>query len=284
MTVLNLSFVSLMAANADALYQQIAAYLAARCGIAVDVVADRPWQQRAELLARGHADLGAICGAPYTRLTGTAVPPVELLVAPLMRAARYLGQPVYYSDVIVRADSAFQRFADLRGATWAYNEPESFSGYFTVAAFLAAHGETWAYFAAARQSGAHLESLRMVLGGAADATAIDSIVLERELQLRPGLAAEIRRIHAFGPSPIPPLVIGRHVPATIVRQLRRLLRDMHTDTHGQRLLHDHQLAGFTPVGDHDYDSIRAQLALAERLAPITDLHSNAESIEYEDDQ
>lgn len=95
----NLSFVSLMAANADALYQQIVMYLAARCGVAIDVVADRPWQQRAELLALGQADLGAICGAPYTRLARTTRPPVQLLAAPVMRATRYGGQPVYYSGL-----------------------------------------------------------------------------------------------------------------------------------------------------------------------------------------
>jgi ABC-type nitrate/sulfonate/bicarbonate transport system substrate-binding protein len=59
-------------------------------------------------------------------------PKLTLLAAPLPAGARYGGKPIYFSDVVVRRDSPYQTFADLRGVTWGYNEPGSQSGYNVV--------------------------------------------------------------------------------------------------------------------------------------------------------
>ncbi len=67
---------------------------------------------------------------------------IDLLAAPVMAAERYQGQPVYYSDIVVHHASRFQTFADLRNATWAYNEPHSHSGYHVVRFHLAQTGES----------------------------------------------------------------------------------------------------------------------------------------------
>ena len=57
-----------------------------------------------------------------------------------MKHPRYGARPVYYSDVIVHADSSFRHFEDLRGGTWAYNEPGPHSGYNLVRYHLAMRG------------------------------------------------------------------------------------------------------------------------------------------------
>src|SRR5215218_1827059 len=99
-----IKLVSLMAANADPTYQAIAGYLAQQLGLPIACVDDQPWQERERMLEHGQAAIGAICGAVYVRLAAQPAAPVQLLAAPVMRAARYQGRPIYFSDVIVPAD------------------------------------------------------------------------------------------------------------------------------------------------------------------------------------
>jgi phosphonate transport system substrate-binding protein len=181
---------------------------------------------------------------------------IELLVAPVMQGVRYQNRPIYFSDVVVHRNSQFQTFADLRGASWAYNEPSSHSGYNVVRYHLATLEEKSAYFGKVIESGAHLTSLNMILEGQVDASAIDSIVLELELQRRPALRTVIRIIEPLGPSPIPPLIILRSLPQETRKVIRELLLHMHEDPHGRTVLENLQIVKFAYVEDRDYDVIR----------------------------
>ena len=72
--------------------------------------------------------------------------------------------------------------------------------------------DSWLYnFGEAIQIGSHQESIDKVISGEIDAAAIDSTVLETELETtRPNLLKdEIKIIHVLGPSPSPPFVINR---------------------------------------------------------------------------
>jgi phosphonate transport system substrate-binding protein len=256
-----ITIISLWSDNARPTCQGIADYLSEHAGVRATLVAGVPWQEQQWLLDQGQADVGFICGLPYVR----RVERLELLVAPVMRAARYQGRPVYFSDVVVRHGSPFRSFADLRGATWAYNEPGSFSGYAAPRAHLAALGETAGYFGRAVESGAHLRSLELIAAGAVDASAIDTTVLELELRRRPELAAQFRSVETIGPSPIPPVVIARGLAAAVKQRLRDALLHMHEDGEGQDILSDGLLARFVAIHDADYDDIRRKALSAEEV-------------------
>jgi phosphonate transport system substrate-binding protein len=172
---------------------------------------------------------------------------------------------VYFSDVVVRSDSRFQSFADLRGARWAINEPSSQSGCGVVRYHLATLGETRGFFGSVIQSGAHQMSLRMILAGKIDASAIDSTVLEQEFENHPALRSRVRLIGALGPSPIPPWVISNRVPLPTRRAVRGALLNMHTDPEGQAILAPGGWARFAPVTDKDYDPIRQMAQTAQAV-------------------
>jgi phosphonate transport system substrate-binding protein len=237
-------------------------YLSAHAGVRATLVAGVPWQEQGRMLDQDQAEVGFICGLPYVR----KVERFELLAAPVMQGARYLGRPVYFSDVVVRYDSPFRSFADLRGATWAYNEPGSFSGYVGPLAHLAALGERSGYFERAVESGAHLRSLELIAEGTVDASAIDTTVMELELRRRPELADQFRAVETIGPSPIPPLVVARGVAAEIKQRLRDALLRMHEDGEGQAILSDGMIARFVAVHDADYDDIRRKALSAEEVS------------------
>ncbi len=260
---------SLMADNAAFWYRELSCYLARRTGRRIEVVEHVPWQERERMLDRGEIDLAFICGLPYVRKVDQPHARIELLAAPVMSSTRYQRQPIYFSDVVVRHDSPFRSFADLRGASWAYNEPGSQSGYNLIRYHLARLGERSGYFGRVVEAGAHQTSLRMVLDGRVDATAIDSIVLELELKLHPELAPELRILETLGPSPIPPAVISTGVPAAARQSLREALLRMHEEEEGRRVLAAGMAARFVAVDDETYDEIRAMAIQAEpvRLSP-----------------
>jgi phosphonate transport system substrate-binding protein len=180
-----------------------------------------------------------------------------------MQGARYQNRPVYFSDVVVHRESRFQTFADLRGASWAYNEPGSHSGYNVVRYHLATLGETSGYFGQVIESGAHQTSLQMILHHQIDASAIDSTVLELEFQRDPAVRSQVRIIETLGPSPIPPWVILKSLSQELRKALREMLLRMHQDPQGRAILADGQIARFAYVEDGDYDAIRSMARQAE---------------------
>jgi phosphonate transport system substrate-binding protein len=180
-----------------------------------------------------------------------------------MEAARYGGRPVYFSDVVVHRESQFQTFADLRGASWAINEPSSHSGYNVVRYHLATLGEFSGYFGRVIESGAHQASLKMILDGGIDGSAIDSTVLELELKRDPAIRSQIRIIESLGPSPMPPWVVLRSLSPDLREDLRDLMLRMHRDPRGRTVLTEGLVARFESIEDGDYDAIRRMARKAE---------------------
>ncbi len=261
-----LRLTSCQAPNAEPACREIAVYLAQKTGLAIDFIDDIPWQEREHrLLEEGSIDIGWICGLPYVGHADRPAPQVELLVAPVMAGQRYGAQPVYFSDVVVRHDSPFQRFADLRGAAWAYNEPASHSGSNVVRYHLAELRESAGFFGRVIESGAHQRSLQLILAGEIDAAAIDSTVLETELGQHPQLASQLRVIDTLGPSPIPPWVVQKGLSPRLKQVLRTAWLNLHTNPQGQAILARAHIARFVKVSDPDYDPIRRMAQTAQRI-------------------
>jgi phosphonate transport system substrate-binding protein len=177
------------------------------------------------------------------------------LAAPVVDEPRYENRPIYFSDVVVRADSPAASFADLRGASWCYNEPSSHSGYMTVLHHLVRMGESPSFFRRFDATGFHQESMRLVADGTYDASAIDSHLLAVMRRRTPGLTASLRVIESIGPSPIQPVVAADHVPADV----REAMADVLTSMRGPSL-HDAHVSRYERVTDADYDAIRAMAA------------------------
>jgi phosphonate transport system substrate-binding protein len=250
-----LRFTSLQAPNADAHQRQIAGYLAGRLGRPLDFVTG-PWRERQAALERGEVHLAWVCGWPYTRWAEQPVAPIELLGAPVMAGKRYLGRPVYFSDVVVRAESAYRRFRDLAGARWAYNEPGSHSGYNITCYQLARSRLDAGFFDTVVAAGSHERALQLLLAGEIDASALDSTVLATELRADPFLAGRIRVIERWGPSPAPPYVAARGLSPDLRRGLRDAIAGMHRHREGRAILAAGAMRRIALLRDRDYDLIR----------------------------
>jgi phosphonate transport system substrate-binding protein len=265
-----LKITSCMAENFAPFCGAIAAYLSKQMPMPIEFISDISWQAREQQLDQGDIQVGWICGFPYIDKADQITPTVELLVAPVMRGDRYQGRPVYFSDVVVHRDSSFRTFVDLRGCIWAYNEPRSYSGCYITRYYLATLGEYTGFFGKALESGAHQTSLQWLVQRQIDASAIDSTVLELELQRHPDLADQLRiigslGIDSIGASPIPPWVVSTQVPQPVRHALRQAFLQMHQTAAGQAILQASPIDRFVEVSDRDYDSIRRIAAQAEQV-------------------
>jgi len=200
----SLKLASCMAENSETLCRAVAEILGDAVGMPIEYVTGMPWQERERLFDIGEIQILWLCGLPYVDKADLVGNGIELLAVPVPVGARYHERPVYFSDLIVRRESEFESFVDLRGASFAYNEPRSHSGFNVVRAYLAELRQSDGFFGSVVESGAHAKSIAMVLSGAIDCAAIDSTVLEWLIAQRAHLADQLRVVESIGPSPIPP--------------------------------------------------------------------------------
>ncbi len=254
-----LRFATFLAPSVYPVYEYISEYVGRKVGLPAQLEVGTSFAQFEE----ARADVGFICGLPYVRLRQQANPPVELLAAPVLHGARYEGRPIYFSDVIVRADSPYRSFADLRGSIWSYNDPESQSGYQITLHTLVSMGETSGFFGKVIEAGFHQESIRLVCEGAVDASAIDSQVLAIAIRDNPELTGLLRVIATLGPSTIQPVVAASRLPDSLKADMSQALLSMADDPEARARLAEGLFERMVWVPDSRYDDIRAMQQGAE---------------------
>ncbi|WP_164009380.1 PhnD/SsuA/transferrin family substrate-binding protein [Pyxidicoccus trucidator] len=245
-------------------YSKLADWLAGQLGRQVEFVSGFSYGTISEMIDDGAVDAAFICGYPYVLKQDGPDPTIDVLAAPVMKAPRYGNQPLYFSDLIVRSDSGFRRFEDLKGATLVYNEESSNSGYNMPRSFLIERGLTEGFFGKVLRSGSHEESIRMVASGEADASFVDSLVLDYDRELHFGSAADVRVLMSLGPEAIPPVVVSTTMEPELRRRMGFALTHMHEDAGGRQILDEALISRFEPVEDAHYDGIRRRHALAQR--------------------
>jgi ABC-type phosphate/phosphonate transport system substrate-binding protein len=254
-----LRFVTYLAPSVRPVYELVARAAGERLGIETELVDGTS----CERFASGEGDVAFICGLPYVELATGSEPPFELLAAPVLSGARYEGRPIYFSDVIVHADSDVHSFQELRGRVWSFNEPHSHSGYSVTRAHLARIGEPRAFFKLVVEAGFHQRSIELVRSRTVDGSAIDSQVLEIAMRDDPSLRNELRIVETLGPSTIQPVVASTALPSSLRRDLRGILLDLGHTPEERAALDRGLVAGFEMVEDADYDDIRAMVAEAD---------------------
>ncbi len=254
-----LRVLTFLAPNMRPVYEFTIAYVSQKLNYPMELVVGASYD------ALYDADFSFICGLPYVLRTAPrqTPSPITAIVAPVLQGDRYQNRPIYFSDVIVRQDSSFRSFADLRGCTWAYNEPESQSGYGITRYWLAKCGETRGFFGKVAEAGFHQKAIRMVYEGQVHAAAIDSLVLAVELRDSSELGKHLRIIDTLGPSTIQPLAAAAHIAASLREDVQSVFTDMHNDSHAADVLQRSFIDHFVTVQDQDYDDIRAMLAVCE---------------------
>lgn len=239
-----------------ALFEGVAAHLARVLGCPTQLTSDAtrsaPEPGPLDPFGAGEADLGFLCAPGYLWLSEPPLAVVELVPAAFVfDDPRNAGRPVYFADLVVRADSPARSLEELAGARWGYNDPCSLSGYFSVLGELARRGLTPAHFASASAVGSHHAALSALQARTIDCAAIDSNTLLFER--RAGRARELRVLASFGPYPVQPIVVRAGLEAALKRELAAALLDMHAHPEGRRALASGSVQRLAPVSPADYE-------------------------------
>jgi phosphonate transport system substrate-binding protein len=241
-------------------YEFIASYIGEQIGCSSRLVTGTSLEE----FAGGEVHLGFVCGLLYAQRAQFPSCPVELLAAPVLLPPRYRRKPIYFSDVIVRRDSPFASFDDLEGCAWGYNERGSHSGWNLVRYALYKQGCGAHFFGSALETGSHLRSIEMVMLRKVDAAAIDSHVLDIFNSCNPDLAAQLRVVALLGPSAIPPLVVSKQLDASLKRDIRQVLLNMHRDQRAARMLRQSLIGRFVAVTEEHYHRIYRMFSFVQQ--------------------
>ncbi len=256
----DLRFGTFLAPNMMPVYTAIADAVGDSLGLTTELVVETDYEN----CRNDVNDVCFVCSLPYVHFEREGVAPAVPIAAPVLQGDRYADRPIYFSDVIVAVDSDLRTFADLRGRSWAYNEPLSQSGYGITRYHLVSTGETNGYFGDVIEAGYHETSIRMVAAGQVDASAIDSQVLGVEMRDHPELNEQLRIIDALGPSTIQPVAVSKRFDQQFRDDVTDIFLNLHTREGFRRILDHGMVERFVAVGPSDYDDIRMMLEACER--------------------
>lgn len=157
------------------------------------------------------------CGYPYVtewQASGKLVP-----FACLHYDAPYCEGKMHRSVIVVRKDSAIHSLNDINNHRVAINGYDSNTGMNLLRRKLARQAAGSTLFSTVKVTGAHLESLRLVVDSRADIAAIDCVTFAFIGDYLPELTNAVRVVDVTADSPALPLFVPAHVPEAIREKL-----------------------------------------------------------------
>jgi hypothetical protein len=147
-----------------------------------------------------------MCGLPFSR----SDPRPELIAAPVPSPSDFRGLAQYWSEFVVRKDSAFQTIEDTFGGRIALTVPDSQSGCLAALHYLMTAADRFPpYSEVITPKVTPLGAMSAVIEGAADVAPIDSYAFCLLQKYRWDLASQLRTIGRTARTPVPPLVASR---------------------------------------------------------------------------
>lgn len=207
-----------------------------------------------ELWARDDLGLTLMCGLPFAK---REIQPV-LVAAPIPSLERYEGKPVYYTDIVVKADSGAQTIEDTFGGVVGYTLADSMSGGVAFRNYL----EPFHLAKGARlyrDAVGELIHARGVIEaiheGRVDVGPLDSYYHDLLKQYEPELTAKVRTVATTIPTPIPPLIATAALTDGELERLRTALAATADAPEIAHLMRRLLLKGFAFPNAADYQII-----------------------------
>lgn len=238
---------------------ELAQALAERVHIPVRAVVTLDYTTLVESMRSGHVHLGWLTPSPLVlaeRLFG-----VRVLLTQVRR-----GKPTYYSALAVREDSRFHTLEDLRGASIAWVDPTSTSGYVIPRYLVLQRGyDPSTFFTRQVFAGQHDAAVIAVQRGQVDVAAVWADPPEehtgawtRYLANRPG--PRLRALMYSPPVPSDAIATTEEFARThplLVRNLTASLVSLGQSEEGKQILHRlNSTDGFVPSDAAAYDIVR----------------------------
>ena len=182
------------------LWRRLLEVVVDRAGQAVDVVDWPAPLPLAELWDRPDKAAVFMCGLPFS----LASPQPDVVAAPVPALPQCDGQPVYWSHLVVRDDSAFHELSETFGQRIAFTDPESQSGHAAPLHHLMQFAQDKPlYREIVAPCVTPYGALLAVIEGIAEIAPIDSWAFALMQRHAPNLAGQVRIVASTDPMPIP---------------------------------------------------------------------------------
>ena len=150
--------------------------------------------------------------------------------------------PGHYRSVLIARIDGPIHVRDLAGASMAYNESTSQSGWAAPLMYLAEQGLKPGQMI---ETGAHAQSVNAVADGQADFAAIDALTWQMLRQSDPGLTAQLKVIDETPPTPALPYITANHRDAApIAKATAQAIKELPAQS--RRLLQVRKLVHISP--------------------------------------
>ena len=235
-------------------YSSLLQYLSTHLQRPVELVQRRTYLEINDLVAKGEVDVAFVCTSAY--VAGHDQFGMELLAAPQVK-----GETVYYSVLIVPADSPARSMRDLKNKVFAFTDPISLSGRMYPTYLVQELGSSpEQFFTRTFFTYSHDDAILAVANRLADGAAVDSLIYDFAVARDSSLAEKTRVIHrspAFG---IPPVVVSPQIRPQLKAELQALLLDMDQNEKGKLALRSIGVDKFVLIEDSAYDGVRSFLS------------------------
>ena len=188
------------------LWRRLLTAVIERAGLDIGLLEHAEPAPISELWQRSDKAAVFMCGLPFSR----SDPRPELIAAPVPSPADFRGLPQYWSEMVVRKDSAFHSIEDTFGGRIALTVPDSQSGCLAALYYLmTAAGEFPLYREVIAPQVTPLGAMSAVIDAAADVAPIDSYAFCLLQKYHSELTSQLRIVGRTMRTPIPPLVASR---------------------------------------------------------------------------
>jgi phosphonate transport system substrate-binding protein len=235
-------------------------------GIPIKQVAATDYRGSIEALKFNKAQIGQLGPKGYIEASNNNYANVEP-VAQLQHTNGSLG---YRSCLIVHADSDIFNPEDIRGKTFAFNDPNSTSGYLVPMTFFLTEMdiEPKAFFSKLTFSGSHEASILAVANKKVDVAStnlpdIQQMTMEGKIP-----RGAVRVIWVSKLIPNDPIVVRKDLPDNLKQAVQRSLTAMKATNPEAFTAGGAWIGGFVKVDDAKYQIIRDLNETAKRLAAL----------------
>jgi ABC-type phosphate/phosphonate transport system substrate-binding protein len=198
-----------------------------------------------------------MCGLPFA----LSDPRPELIAAPIPSPADFHGLPQYWSEMVVRSDSAHKTIEDTFGGRIALTLPDSQSGCLAALYYLmSAANRSPPYREVIAPQVTPIRAMSAVIEGAADVAPIDSYAYCLLRKYRWDLVSQLRVIARTPRTPIPPLVASMPAGAA----LQEAFLEAHQIPALKPLMTGLLLERFVHPDPQSYDALRLNFIAANR--------------------
>ena len=233
------------------LWQRLFQWVADEARVAITYVAHAPPEPIETLWCRSDLGCAFMCGYPFATWASKTIARPRVLAAPLPISTRYRAEPVYCTDVVVRADSSYASIDALGDAPFGFTVEHSQSGFRAPRKMFDrfVRKNAMRFIGPLHTPRGVVDALfdRRIEAGPLDAYWHDLLCLHE-----PETAARLRTIATTPMTPIPPLVCAAAVPPASRQSVTDALLRVASDPALAELRDALLLRGFTSIAEDDY--------------------------------